>query len=129
MKKETYIRKASEALANIMTDIERKGVKDKNVINRIFQSYKDEFFYLLSDKDFNFTPTKVSRKVNLVELCCQLGEIPTEMEAKMNKEKTSYYDREEETYKYNDDYQDIFNNYYDQFWGMLEERGYENDNS
>ena len=129
MKKETYIRKASEALAHIMTDIECKGVKNKELRSEVFDSYNHEFNSILSDKDCNGEPLEVKRKVNLVELCCELGEIPTEMEAKLNKEKTSYYDREEQSYKYNDNYQDVFNNYYDQFWGMLEERGYENNNS
>ena len=127
MKKETYIRKASEALASVMTDVECKGIRNKTLRNRVFHSYSHEFNCILSNKVCNGEPLEVKRKINLVEICCQLGEIPTEMEAKLNKEKTSYYDREEETYKYNGEYQDVFDKYYNEFWSMLEKRGYINE--
>lgn len=110
-------------LAKRMVAVEKPT---KELEKSVFDDYYKQFESVLTDKDYKSETKRKVRKRNLVELCTELAEIPTEFDADQSKEESSF--EEDEVFYYHDKYQDLFNDYYDMFWGMLEERGYIHEN-
>ena len=70
--------------------------------------------------------TKEKIKVNLVELCSDLANFPTDALEKGSGEAFEYYDEDEECFKYTERGQQIFDKYYNEIWNYLESQGFEN---
>lgn len=66
-------------------------------------------------------------KTNLVELCSDIAGIITAKQAECNKEECEI--DMGDTLIYNDKYQKIFDNHYDNIWGYLEEEGFKHENT
>lgn len=64
--------------------------------------------------------TKEKIKVNLVELCSDLAAFT------FNSVELQYWDQEEETFKYTEEGQYIFDKHYNEIWNYLESQGFEN---
>ena len=69
-------------------------------------------------------------KTNLLELCSDLADAVVSKIAIYNKEESSYIDRDQDdtVWIYYDKYQDLFNEYYDEFYNLLTEKGFEHEN-
>lgn len=112
-------------LANIMVKIEKPTESMKELT---FMDYFNTFGAYFVNTHYATLLPKQKRKHNLVDLCCELAEIPTEFEADENGEESSFSrgKGDNEIFYYRKKYQSIFNDYYDMFWGILESRGYKN---
>lgn len=65
-------------------------------------------------------------KINLVKLATELAnEVLNNI---YGENETSYFDTDEECMRYKSDYQDLFNDLYDKFYNILEEKGLEHEN-
>lgn len=67
-------------------------------------------------------------KINLVEYCCDFATIATEAYAEGAKEIPDILKEDNETYVWNEKYQKIFDNYYDEYWDLMLQHGFEHEN-
>lgn len=65
-------------------------------------------------------------KVNLVEYCSDFATIATEAYAEGRKEIPQILKDDNETYVWTEEYQKVFDNFYDEYWDLMLQYGFEN---